>query len=65
MDSTPLQKVLIEIVKELEETIVYLAAVETALVQNGVLREGEAGTHELEQSRKLTNVRSMISLLPV
>lgn len=46
---------------KLEDTIVYLAAIEAALTQRGVLQEGEVRTHLLDQTRRLTHLRSMIS----
>lgn len=62
---SPLQNALLEIVKELEDAIVYFSSVEAALIERGQLDHGEAATHLLSQSRKLTRLRSIVSALPV
>jgi hypothetical protein len=61
MSDSPLQQALIEIVKNIEETMTYLAAMEAALVENGRLQEGDIGGHLMAQKKKLANARSLIS----
>jgi hypothetical protein len=60
-----LKETLTEIVKTLEETIIYLAAVENALIENGGLERGEARMYvPLQTQKTTTKVRRMISHLP-
>jgi hypothetical protein len=63
MPLTSLQNALTEIVKQLEESISYVAALEAALIENQTVLPGQAATHLAEQSRKLNNARYLISLL--
>jgi len=64
MPDSALKNVLNHILDSQEEMSTYLAALETALIANQLLPEGEVQRYVSVPRRKLANIRYWISNLP-